>query len=235
MEPPPKKCPKCNDTKWYQYSGFNGGTPHCKTCEVCCTHEGTPFPDPNGTDKFFCRVGCGTEMPPPTKKDCCPQCRAVNMKTLQYFCGARGCDCHRSSDARKCGKTHYYQEGFITCECGQGSQLTAPKDAMEGDYQDKRNWFITEIAKTFQKYFGKDSRPCSDCGGSSWIVCEKNMREMYALAMDKTHEYDTALIRSRFISKAALKGKMGMFRQWLNEKPSEHLVTNADIDFWLGL
>lgn len=62
------KCPKCNGTKWYQYS--TTGTPHSKICEVCCTHEGTPVADTaNGKpNDYYCAVGCGTKVPAPKQE-----------------------------------------------------------------------------------------------------------------------------------------------------------------------
>ena len=32
-----------------------------------------------------------------------------------------------------------------------------------------------------------------------------------------------------------LNGRIGMLRQWVNEKPADHLVTNEDIEMWLNI
>lgn len=32
-----------------------------------------------------------------------------------------------------------------------------------------------------------------------------------------------------------IDGRVGLLRQWLNEKPESRLVTNEDILYWLGL
>lgn len=60
-----KRCKKCDGNGWYQYSGFNRGTPHSKPCEDCCDHEGKPFADivNDNPARFYCRQGCGKEMP----------------------------------------------------------------------------------------------------------------------------------------------------------------------------
>lgn len=67
------------------------------------------------------------------------------------------------------------------------------KEALK-PWEERRDWFIVNMARIFQKYFGKNAEPCPDCGGSMWTVCEKNLREMYAQAMDKTHEYDVGVL-----------------------------------------
>ncbi len=57
---PPKKCPKCKGTRFYQYDDNHG-----KICEVCCTHAGTPW---RSYGKWWCKAGCGAERPEPTHK-----------------------------------------------------------------------------------------------------------------------------------------------------------------------
>ena len=57
-------CPKCNDTKWYQYS--TRGTPHFTVCDLCCTHDKgywvleKHYGEDNG--KWCCRAGCGHKL-----------------------------------------------------------------------------------------------------------------------------------------------------------------------------
>jgi hypothetical protein len=58
-----KKCEKCKGEGWYQYSGFNGGTPHSTICDECCTHdkgfwELKEYYGKNN-DKMCCLNGCG--------------------------------------------------------------------------------------------------------------------------------------------------------------------------------
>lgn len=59
-------CPKCNGTKWYQYS--TEGTPHSKICEYCCKHDQGFWKLPKEHyDKdggmLCCLAGCGFTKP----------------------------------------------------------------------------------------------------------------------------------------------------------------------------
>ncbi len=58
-----KKCEKCKGAGWYQYSRFNGDTPHSTICDECCTHSKgfwelkEHYGERNG--KMCCLNGCG--------------------------------------------------------------------------------------------------------------------------------------------------------------------------------
>ncbi len=56
-------CPKCNNTGWYQYSGFERGTPHSTICDLCCKHDQGYWQlhEHYGKDneKWCCKAGCG--------------------------------------------------------------------------------------------------------------------------------------------------------------------------------
>lgn len=64
-KPKPEVCVKCNGNGWYQYT--TTGTPHSKPCEVCCKHTGEQWKHEDG--KYYCRAGCGAEMPSPASTE----------------------------------------------------------------------------------------------------------------------------------------------------------------------
>lgn len=47
----------------------------------------------------------------------------------------------------------------------------------------KADYFNRQMA-AFQKYFGKKSLQCDDCGGPMWQMCEKNLRDMVSMTAD---------------------------------------------------
>ena len=53
-------------------------------------------------------------------------------------------------------------------------------------WEETKKGYILQLMASFQKYFGKKAQPepCPDCGGGSWYVCEKNIREIVNLVLE---------------------------------------------------
>src|SRR3990167_11467302 len=120
---------------------------------------------------------------------------------------------------------------------------------------------ILELAKTrFDEYFYDSSHSLNDRQvGHIWVAlveplllssltkaieADRIARFESVTCMD-CHAYKQVMVcipcRNRFRDAAIketmekIRSKVGFLRQWLNEKPENRLVTNEDIDKWLGL